>query len=119
MKQAFLNILMNALDALEKDGKIGVAVRSLTAERRKHDVLGEEAVEIEVSNNGKPIPPGDIDKIFMPFFTTREGGTGLGLPIVHRIIEGHGGDVWVESGHDQRTSFHVVLPVGPAGEERR
>ncbi len=119
MKQAFLNILMNALDALEANGRIGVAVRSLTAERRKYSDRGEGAVEIEVSNNGKPIPPGDIDKIFMPFFTTSEGGTGLGLPIVHRIIEGHGGDVWVESGHEQHTSFHVVLPVGSVGGERR
>ncbi len=62
-------------------------------------------------NTGSFIPPEDIERVFLPFFTTKSAGTGLGLPITHRIVSAHGGKIRVESSRDKGTTFEVELPT--------
>jgi PAS domain S-box-containing protein len=100
LKQVFLNLVTNAVQAMDKRGG------RITIETR-----GEgEYVEVTVSDNGPGIDPGDLSKVFDPFFTKRAEGTGLGLTIVHRIIDEHEGHIEVESG-PEGTSFNVTLPA--------
>jgi signal transduction histidine kinase len=95
MLQALLNVLRNACEAAGEDaggrGRVGVRVeprRGRTAEGASRDELA-----IVVSDNGRGFPAEVRDRVFNPFFTTRETGTGLGLAIVHRILDAHGGSV--------------------------
>jgi two-component system nitrogen regulation sensor histidine kinase NtrY len=64
-----------------------------------------------VSDSGPGIKPEDKDKLFLPYFSTKTTGMGLGLPIVHEIITEHGGAVWVEDNHPRGSRFVVELPV--------
>jgi two-component system sensor histidine kinase HydH len=65
---------------------------------------------IEVADTGDGIPPADLPHLFEPFFSTRPGGTGLGLAMVHRIVQDHGGDVNVESAPGRGTRIVLRLP---------
>jgi signal transduction histidine kinase len=70
---------------------------------------------MDVSNTGEPIPAGVREKLFEPFFTTKERGTGLGLAIARRVIESHGGRVYLMEG--EKTSFRIEIPLVPKQEE--
>ena len=72
-----------------------------------------------VSDTGMGIPPEDIERIFDPFFTTRDDGTGLGLAVVHRIIENHNGKIVVKSKKGEGTSFKITLPVANQNTENK
>ncbi len=101
LKQVLLNLLKNAMDAVEKGGKVSI----------RTDKVGRNA-EITVRDNGCGIPKEYEDKIFSPFFTTKKHGTGLGLSISKRIIEDHpGGSLSVESNTETGTSFKIILPL--------
>jgi signal transduction histidine kinase len=106
LNQVFLNLLMNALQAIEstgrRSGKISLATRS----------NGTEII-IEIGDNGGGIPPEVLPKIFDPFFTTKPvgRGTGLGLSIGHGIIAEHGGKIDVESTVGVGTRFKIALPL--------
>ena len=100
LKQVFLNLVTNAVQAMDKGGG------TITIETRG---VGEY-VEVSVSDTGPGINPADLPKVFDPFFTKRPEGTGLGLTIVHRIIDEHEGHIEVESG-PQGTVFNVTLPA--------
>jgi signal transduction histidine kinase len=101
--QLLLNLLLNALQAIDLDGKIKVSVR-------QH---GTAAV-VEVSDNGRGIAPDHLPNIFRPFYTTKGDGTGLGLSLARRIVEDHHGRIDVTSGVGQGTTFAVVLPLQKA-----
>ncbi len=99
LKQVFLNLVTNAVQAMhETGGAIRVTVSA-----------DEEYVTVVVSDTGPGISPEDLPKIFDPFFTKRAEGTGLGLTIVHRIIDEHNGHIAVESS-DAGTIFTVTVP---------
>ena len=70
----------------------------------------EGHVRISIQDEGKGIEPENLERIFDPFFSTRPDGTGLGLPIAHRIAQAHGGDLSVESELDVGTTITVRLP---------
>jgi two-component system sensor histidine kinase HydH len=111
LSQAILNLLLNAVDAIDGSGTISVTT-ALDAETRK--------VRIVIRDSGKGIPGELQEKIFDPFFTTRAGGTGLGLAIVQQIIFEHNGTIAVESAAEGGTAFTIMLPVShrapaPAG----
>ena len=69
------------------------------------------SVVIEVEDTGPGIPPEHLDRIFEPYFTTKEGGTGLGLALAHKIIQDHHGRIRVESGVGAGATFVVTLPI--------
>lgn len=110
LKEAFVNIVVNACEAMEPGGAITVR------EEEKFTEKGDRQAIITFSDNGPGIPKRVQTKVFEPFFTTKEAGSGLGLSIVARIIQQHGGQVDVESEEGQGTSFIVMLPVNPVQE---
>ena len=109
LNQVFMNLLTNAAQALA--GREG-AVIELATERKG------ELVVITVADNGPGIPEEILPKIFDPFFTTKEvgQGSGLGLSIVHGIVERHGGTIEVDSHVGKGTRFTVTLPVAHPGK---
>lgn len=107
MKQVFWNLAVNAFDAMPGGGRLRI-----TTERRRIDA-GErrgEVVEIAFRDTGDGIAKEHLDKIFLPFFTTKRHGSGLGLAAVHRIVDQHGGWIRVESQAGQGSQFVVCLP---------
>ena len=98
--QAFLNILMNAMQAMPEGGDIYIELSA-----RKHTVA------IAFADEGTGIPDEILNRIWEPFFTSKEKGSGLGLPIVKKIIEGHGGIVEVDNGPAKGVQVTVTLPV--------
>ena len=106
LKQVFLNLFMNAQEAIKGGGEIEVSVRSAHLD-------GAPAVAAIVSDTGKGIPPEILRNIFSPFFTTKATGTGLGLPIVHRIITNHLGRIEVANRPTGGAVFTVTLPLNP------
>jgi signal transduction histidine kinase len=93
-----INMLNNAIDALksvEKSKKITVSV--------SEDVAGR--LRISITDNGKGIPPEEIDKIFIPFYTTKENGSGIGLSLSRKIMRLHRGSISVFSRPDEQTTF--------------
>ena len=74
-------------------------------------------VAIRLADSGVGIHPGNVDKIFTPFFTTKDNGTGLGLSLAQQIIEKHGGDISCRSNTGEGTSFIIDLPLDARREE--
>ncbi|HHT9127792.1 MAG TPA: two-component system sensor histidine kinase NtrB, partial [Candidatus Wujingus californicus] len=103
--QVLWNLFVNSLDAMPQGGQIRITVRKATL------FLGD-AIEIVISDTGMGIPPHTLDKIFEPFYTTKTEGTGLGLAMVQRIVDDHGGTVDVKSKEGNGTTFFIKLPVG-------
>lgn len=108
MQQAILNLVKNAVEALpEGKGRVRGQVRVVTAYERR---LAGGTVRIEVSDNGPGIPPEAADRVFEPYYTTKPGKQGLGLTVVARVVEEHGGRVRHRR-VDGRTVFTVELPA--------
>jgi PAS domain S-box-containing protein len=101
LKQVFLNVSKNAIEAM-KDGGL-LTIRLKTNEKRKH-------VVVEIMDTGPGIPPHVLEKIYEPFFTTKENGTGLGLPICRQILREINGEIKIESG-PKGTKVKVYLPL--------
>jgi two-component system NtrC family sensor kinase len=116
MQQVFLNLIKNALDVIGPNGQIWISCREIIKKEKDR-----REVEILIEDNGPGIPAEIRDKIFDPFFTTKDvgHGSGLGLFIVHDIIEMHGGSIRVESRPGQGTTFILWLPdrQAEAGEK--
>jgi len=70
-----------------------------------------EWIQLSIQDSGVGIPPADMDKLFDPFFSTKDGGIGLGLSISHRIIDQHHGKIEVESAPGKGTRFTIWLPI--------
>lgn len=112
LTQAFENFLVNAIEATPDGGNVRVTSTLENGNQRPAtNAVRPTRLVIRFFNTGSFIPPEDIEKIFLPFFTTKPEGTGLGLPITHRIISSHGGKVRVESHKDTGTTFEVELPT--------
>lgn len=115
IQQVFLNLSINAVEAMVPEGRLLVATRPLTTYSDEKNTVGTSWVEVTFSDNGKGVQTSDLSKIFYPFFTTKERGSGLGLSIVHRIVEEHQGRIHVDSRPGQGTRFTLLLPVGDQG----
>jgi signal transduction histidine kinase len=100
LQDVFLNLFLNAAQVMKGEGTIRVAVRANT-----HNV------HVDVEDEGPGMPPNVRDRLFEPFFTTRHQGTGLGLPIVKRDVEAHGGEVTVNCPEKGGTRVTVTLPM--------
>ena len=114
LHQAMLNLIRNATDAMHDASERRLALRvdverpDTERDATQQPAAGDELV-IEVRDTGPGIARDDVDRIFNPFFTTRGAGTGLGLPIVHRIVEAHGGTITVHN--DGGAVFRMRLPL--------
>ena len=116
LRQVALNLLLNALDATPDEGRIWIEVGLLS------DAAGDDWREppldrtafLTVADNGRGLPPGDPERIFEPFFSTKETGLGLGLAICQRIVESHGGSIAAAERAGGGTIFTVELPVKAA-----
>jgi PAS domain S-box-containing protein len=116
LKQVFLNIVLNALQAMPDGGRLGIEVLLHGGDGDGTDA--DASVEVRFSDTGTGIATADLKKIFDPFFSTRERGTGLGLAIVHNIMDVHGGAIDVESREGDGTVISLMFPLADIGRER-
>lgn len=115
LKQVFLNLILNAIQAMPDGGNLHIETKVFD-NRRKEGDIADSKVEIKFIDTGIGIPNDYIKKIFDPFFSTREGGTGLGLVIVHNIVDVHGGSIDVESSNNRGTMFNLTFPLIKSSE---
>ncbi|MEY2540938.1 MAG: hypothetical protein QOI22_540 [Verrucomicrobiota bacterium] len=116
LEQVFLNFFINAMDAMKTGGELNVHTEIRTDEEWVSaftQTNGEthEILRITIRDTGDGIRGEDIPHVFDPFFTTKDYGTGLGLSVVHGIIQEHGGQIEVESELKKGTAFHILLPL--------
>ncbi len=100
MKQVILNLTINAVQAMTEPGEVVIAARQR-----------DSAVVISVRDSGPGIKDGDLDKIFNPFYTTKDNGTGLGLSVVYQITIQHGGVVTADRNPGSGMTFSVAIPL--------
>ena len=101
LRQVFWNLGLNAMDAISDKGTVGIQTQK-----------ENNSIKIIFKDSGAGISKGNIDKIFYPFYTTKDRGTGLGLAIALKIVEDHGGKIKVHSdGSGMGTTFQVILPL--------
>ena len=100
IKQAFMNVVLNAMEAMPQGGTLSVTTFKL-----------EDGISIKVTDTGVGIPEADIEHLFEPFFSRKDKGTGLGLANVKRILEEHGGTVEIENALDEGATVSMWLPI--------
>src|SRR5438876_1683641 len=105
IKRAVLNLVDNAVEAIGDSGIVRVETVH---------IADTGHARIIVADNGPGISPEDKEKLFLPYFSTKVAGMGLGLPIVHEIVTEHGGTIWVEDGEPKGTRFVIEVPVSRA-----
>src|SRR2546421_3414929 len=122
LEQVFLNFFLNAMDAMKTHGELSVKTDIRSDEQwvsnqnyssGGNGSRGEdrEALRITIRDTGEGIRAEDLPHVFDPFFTTKDYGTGLGLSVVHGIVQEHGGQIEVESELQKGTAFHISLPL--------
>jgi signal transduction histidine kinase len=99
LKQVLMNVFMNAIQAMPDGGKLEVVMESR-----------EESVSVSVADEGEGISPENIEKIFDPFFSTKDKGTGLGLTIAHKIMQCHDGFIKVFMNGFRGSTFRLYFP---------
>jgi len=100
MGQVFLNLIMNAIDAVKENGRIRIRVKNGY----------DGSAQVIIADDGAGIPEENLKRLFVPFFTTKEGGSGLGLSICLQIIKNHNGRIAVKSKPGKGTVFSILLP---------
>lgn len=105
--QVFLNLILNAIDATSRNGRIEIAARS-----------SDGGIAVHVSDDGPGVPPEQRQRLFQPYFTTKKHGTGLGLFVTRKLVEGHGGTVDYVPGTGPGARFRIWLPTsaGPTAD---
>ena len=116
LEQVFLNFFINAMDAMKRGGELNVSTQIGTGEEWVAAIAhgngeSQEILRITIRDTGEGIRGEDIPHVFDPFFSTKDYGTGLGLSVVHGIIQEHGGQIEVESELRKGTAFHILLPL--------
>ncbi len=106
IKQAFLNILKNSFEAMPEGGKLSISTR-----------LKDNNIVVYITDTGSGIIKEDVQRVFDPFYSAKVNGTGLGLALTMKTIEGHGGDIICKSTIDKGTTMVVSFPVESCGED--
>jgi signal transduction histidine kinase len=109
---AFLNLFRNSLDFLPSGGEIAISLSDQEKFRLGPQGKPQQCVRIEIADNGPGIAKEHLSRVFEPFFTTRHEGIGLGLSMVHRVIEEHGGKIVLDSQLGKGATFTIHLPLG-------
>jgi len=107
LQQVFWNLFLNGAQSMPEGGRLDITSRA----------GGGSMAEITVSDNGEGVAPDDMERIFDPFFSTRDSGTGLGLALVHRVVESHGGRITVRSRRGEGSTFTLTLPLAESRRE--
>ena len=111
LQQVFINLVKNAAEASPDGAAIRVTLHALSAPGRPGKRAARTGVVARVADQGSGISSEHLKTVFEPFFTTRKGGTGLGLYVCHEIVKRHGGALTVHSEIDRGTTFSVELPL--------
>jgi PAS domain S-box-containing protein len=123
INQVINNLIINAQQAMPEGGTIHVKAENIVSSEKmaKQGLIVNEGefVRITIRDNGVGIPAENLGKIFDPYFTTKEQGSGLGLATSHSIIKKHGGYITVESTQGKETTFYIYLPASPRNDESR
>lgn len=112
LKQALVNLVLNAIQASPPGKTVTVTTHTVVD-------LGGRSVELTIGDEGPGIPEGEREAIFHPFFTTKESGTGLGLPVTRQIVADHGGSIVVTGDQGHGATFVIRLPLTTTSSERR
>ncbi|MBZ5640266.1 MAG: HAMP domain-containing protein [Acidobacteriia bacterium] len=102
LRRALINLIDNALTAMDQSGTVRITARRYA---------GPGSLRVEVADTGPGIPPGDRDRLFLPYFSTKRRGTGLGLAIVHRVVTDHQGSIRVEDNRPRGARFVIEIPA--------
>jgi signal transduction histidine kinase len=101
IQQVFLNLILNAMEAMPEGGELFIEIQTTKKE-----------VEVIIEDTGPGISPGESQRIFEPFMSTKEDGMGLGLAVSYGIISAHGGNLDLTPGRGRGACFRVSLPRG-------
>ena len=105
-RQVILNLLQNATQSMPKGGKV-----KISAEYAKDQNIKQDKLFLKIADSGSGMPREVLDKMFTPFFTTKEGGTGLGMATIKKIVEAHQGEIRVNSEVGKGTEVEICLPL--------
>ena len=105
LQQVVLNLILNAVEAMSST-EAGARKLSISTEQHRTGVI------LAVADSGPGIDPKDLERVFESFYTTKSGGTGMGLTICRSIIEAHGGRLWAEANEPRGAVFQFTLPAG-------
>jgi signal transduction histidine kinase len=97
--RALSNLVLNAIDAMPQGGELTIRTQAR-----------DDRVELSVSDTGSGLTSEECERLFTPYYTTKQHGTGLGLAIVQSVVSDHGGKISVESVKDKGTTFRIELP---------
>lgn len=111
IQQIALNLLHNAVQAMPGGGQLTIGITEVDAEADERTSLTTSCIALTVADTGMGMTPEVQSKLFMPFFTTKEDGNGLGLATARKVIEAHRGDILVESEPDQGSAFTIYIPT--------
>ena len=132
IRGVLLNLVRNAVEALPERGTVSIDAHYVRALRRVRPLgstrhqrrVGElvnaleGALELTIADDGVGIAPEGLTRLFIPFYTTKDRGNGLGLPVCERIVREHGGELEVQSTEGQGTRFTLRLPMNPETPEQ-
>jgi signal transduction histidine kinase len=108
LRQVLMNLLRNAVEAITEDESMRLVDVHTFADK---DPSGDNWAVIEIEDSGPGIPQGDLQRIFIPFFTTKASGHGVGLALAHRVITEHNGTLTAVNGTDRGALFTIRLPL--------
>lgn len=118
-RQCLFNLMMNSIDATDQNPEITFSIRMYSSldippefDNKINLDFDESLLVTSISDNGRGIRPEHRDKIFAPFFTTKGGGSGLGLAVAWKLTKAHGGDIILGDSSPGGTTFHILLPAG-------
>jgi signal transduction histidine kinase len=109
LRQVFANLLSNSLHAMNQKGTLSLRLRPISKN-------GSSFIQVEVEDTGNGIDPENLHNIFNPFYSTKESGLGLGLPLVYKIITSHRGQIEVDNHPGEGVTFIITLPAAPSTE---
>jgi two-component system sensor histidine kinase HydH len=112
LRQVFYNLINNAYQAMKGQGTLSLRLHPFTKNGASH-------AQVEVEDTGGGIDPENLHNIFNPFYTTKDASLGLGLPIVHKIVTSHRGQIEVDNQPGKGVNFIITLPASERGRENR